>query len=229
MPGPVNYVTDAITEGRQNNLDAYVKNLLTQPPYISRCQLVKQFFAPREGDYEMDPNTMNEEYRLSGGSQQSSNESPSNGASRQSSRGNLNGGGGYGGLSAAPAKASHQRNQASLSVNGNVQGPTRQLSSISQPSNQSISPGLGGQQTPAAMKVKIYFGDDLIAIRVPTDIQFQQLYEKIRERLKIAQGEEIALFYKDEQSSDRPNLMSNNDLDTALGRNDKLIIYVEYN
>ncbi|CAG8962324.1 hypothetical protein HYFRA_00005379 [Hymenoscyphus fraxineus] len=225
MPGPVNYVTDAITEGRQHNLDAYVKNLLTQPPYISRCQLVKQFFAPREGDYEMDPNAADEEYRLSGGSQQSSNESPSHGVSRQSSRGNLNGGGGYGGLSAAPAQSSHQRNQNSLSVNGNG----RQLSSLSQPSNASVSPGLSGQPPAAAMKVKIYFGDDLIAIRVPQDISFQQLSEKIRDRLKIQPGDEIALYYKDEQSGDRPNLISDNDLDTALNRNDKLIIYVEYN
>ncbi len=227
MPGPVNYVTDAITEGRQHNLDAYVKNLLTQPPYISRCTLVKQFFAPREGDYEMDPNAVNEEYRLSGGSQQSSTDSPTNGASRQSSRGNLNGGN-YSGLSAAPARNSpHPKGQPSLSTNG-AQGITRQTSSLSQPSNTSLSPALNGQQ-PSAMKVKICFGDDLIAIRVPTDIQYQQLYEKIRERLKIPQGEEIALFYKDEGSGERPGLLSNNDLDFALQRNDKLIIYVEYN
>lgn len=232
MPGPVNYVTDAITEGRQHNLDAYVKNLLTQPPYISRCTLVKQFFAPREGDYEMDPNAANEEYRLSEGSQQSSTDSPTNGASRQSSRGNLNGGG-YGGLTAAPARNSpHQRNQPSLSANGNGSGnlaPTRQTSSLSQPSNTSLSPGLNGGQQPSAMKVKIYFGEDLIAIRVPTDIQYQQLYEKIRERLKIPTGEEIALFYKDDASGERPGLLSNNDLDFALRRNDKLIVYVEYN
>ena len=88
---------------------------------------------------------------------------------------------------------------------------------------------MNGAQPASAMKVKIYFGDDLIAIRVPTDIQYQQLYEKIRDRLKIPPGEEIALFYKDESSGDRPNLISNNDLDIALGRNDKLIIYVEYN
>lgn len=223
MPGPVNYVTDAITEGRQHNLDAYVKNLLTQPPYISRCTLVKQFFAPREGDYEMDPNAVNEEYRLSGGSQQSSNDSPSNGASRQSSRGNLNGAAGYsGGLSAAPA-----RNQPPAG-NG-IQGPGRQNSSLSQPSLTSLSPTGTNTQQVSAMKVKIYFGDDLIAIRVPTDIQYPQLYEKIRERLKIPQGEEIALYYKDETSGERPGLLSNNDLDFALRRNDKLIIYVEYN
>ena len=207
MPGPVSFVTDAITEGRQHNLDAYVKNLLTQPPYISRCTLLKQFFAPREGDYEV-PDGGNEEYRLSGGSGQSSNDSPANGASRQSSRGNLNGGG-YGGLSAAP----HQRSQPSLSQ---------------QPVNGSFDPNMNNGQ-PAAMKIKIYFGDDLIAIRVPTDIQFEQLYEKIRERLKIPQGEEIALYYKDEPSGEKPNLISNNDLDFALKRNEKLIIFAEYN
>ncbi|KAJ5050332.1 uncharacterized protein L3040_002215 [Drepanopeziza brunnea f. sp. 'multigermtubi'] len=224
MPGPVNYVTDAITEGRQHNLDAYVKNLLTQPPYISRCALVKQFFAPREGDFEIDPAAIEEEYRLSGGSQQSSTDSPTNGASRHSSRGNLNGG--YGGLSAAPT---HQRGQSSLSSNNGGGLQPRHTSSLSQPSNQSISPGLSGQPPPSAMKVKIYYGDDLIAIRVPTDIQYQQLYEKIRERLRIAPGEDIALFYKDEPSGERPGLLSNNDLDIALQRNDKLIIYVEPN
>lgn len=208
MPGPVNYVTDAITEGRQHNLDAYVKNLLTQPPYISRCMLVKEFFAPREGDYEIDPNAVNEDYRLSGGSQQSSTDSPSNGASRQSSRGNLNGSN-YSGLSAAPV----QRGQPGIVA--------RQTSSLSQQ-----SPSL--QQQAAAMKVKIYFGDDLIAIRVPADVSFDALYDKICERLKIPEGEEIALYYKDERSGERPGLLSNNDLDFALQRNEKLIVYVEY-
>lgn len=211
MPGPVNYVTDAITEGRQHNLDQYVKNLLTQPPYISRCTLVKQFFAPREGDYEIDPTAANEEYRLSGGSQPSSNDSQSNGASRQSSRGNLNGGG-YTGLSAAPG---------GLRPNGQ---PARQTSSISQAN--SASPSLGGPQ-PSAIKIKIKKGDETIAIRVPTDIQFQQLYEKIRDRLRIPDDEEMTLSYNDEPSGTRPSLLSNNDLDFALQRNDKLMLYVD--
>jgi bud emergence protein 1 len=225
MPGPVNYVTDAITEGRQHNLDAYVKNLLTQPPYISRCTLVKQFFAPREGDYEMDPNAVNEEYRLSGGSQQSSNGSPTNAASRQSSRGNLNGGG-YSGLSAAPARNSpHQRGQPSFSTNPN-QEPTNQISSLSQPWSNSLSPNLNGQQV-STMKVKIDFNKKIIAMMVPLNIQYQQLYERIRERLMIPQGGEIALSYKDETSTEKLSLLSNNDLDFALSRNDKLVIYVE--
>ncbi|WYZ45935.1 hypothetical protein EsH8_IX_000160 [Colletotrichum jinshuiense] len=211
MPGPVNYVTDAITEGRLHNLDAYVKNLLAQPAYIARCTLVKQFFAPREGDYEIDPNAPTDEYRLSGGSQPSSIESPADAASRQSSKNNLNGNS-YGGLSAAPQQRSTGQS-----------GMNRQPSSLSQ-SQPSVSPGISQMQ---AMKIKLYFNGDLIAIRVPTDIQFQQLYDKIRDRLKIPVGEEIQLFYKDEPTGDKPNLMSDNDLDYALQRNEKLLLYVE--
>lgn len=209
MPGPVNYVTDAITEGRLHNLDAYVKNLLNQPPYISRCNLVRQFFAPREGDYEIDPNTAADEYRLSAGSQQSSQDTPPDANSQQSSNQNLNGNG-YGGLSAAPRGPN---------------GVPRQSSSLSQPSQNSTSPGLNQQA--AAMKIKLSFNGDLIAIRVPTDIQFRELYEKIRDRLKIPAGDPIDIAYKDERSGDKLPMISNNDLDTALERNEKLLLYVE--
>jgi bud emergence protein 1 len=222
MPGPVNYVTDAITDGRRHNLDAYVKNLLTQPPYISRCSLVKQFFAPREGDFEIDPSA---EYE---GSQPSSAGTPPDGASRQSSRGNLNGNG-YGGLSAAPAR---QPNGNGAQPQPYPAGPTRQASSLSQPSQNSLQNQAQAQaqaQNLSAMKVKIYFGDDLFAIRVPRDIQFQQLHEKIRDRLKIGLTDVISMFYKDESSGEKPALMSNSDLDHALSRNEKLVVFVEMN
>ncbi|KAI0872914.1 hypothetical protein GGS24DRAFT_502284 [Hypoxylon argillaceum] len=212
MPGPVNYVTDAITEGRLHNLDQYVKNLLGQPAYISKCNLVKQFFAPREGDYEVDANSAGDDYRLSAGSR-SSGESPKDDNSRQSSRNNLNGPG-YSGLSAAPRQM--QNGQAQMA---------RQASSLSQPSQSSLSPGIS--QSPAAFKVKIHFNNDTFLIRVPGDTNFQQLFEKIRERTKVASGEQIQLYYRDEASGDKLNLMSNNDLDYALSQSDKLVIFVE--
>ncbi|QPG94670.1 hypothetical protein C2857_006697 [Epichloe festucae Fl1] len=194
MPGPVSYVTDAITEGRLHNLDAYVKNLLNQPEYISRCNLVKQFFAPREGDYEVDPNETEQEYRLSQGSQQSA-ESPGNNGSRS----NLNGNG-YAGHSATPRQTSNSQ-----------QG---------MPSQQQ------GGQAPQ-MKVKMYFNGDLIAIRVPSAADYQQLCDKVRERLKISQDDQLQLFYKDEPTGNKPSLMSDGDLDFALQRNEKLVLYVE--
>ncbi|KAK3687754.1 hypothetical protein B0T22DRAFT_138352 [Podospora appendiculata] len=220
MPGPVNYVTDAITEGRLHNLDAYVKNLLAQPPYIAKCPLVKQFFAPREGDYEIDPNVTGEEYRLSGGSQPSSTDSPADGASRQSSRQNLDGNGNGTGYSSGLSAPTRQ-----MSQNSGQPAMARQTSTLSQPSQTSLSPAI--QQAGAQMKVKLSYHGDIIAIKVPSDILFRGLYEKIQERLKIPQGEQIQLSYKDEPSGDKPPLMSNNDLDVALQRNDKLLVYVE--
>lgn len=212
MPGPVNYVTDAITEGRLHNLDAYVKNLLGQPAYISKCNLVKQFFAPREGDYEVESPLNGDEYRLSGGSR-SSVDSPRDGNSRQSSRNNLNGNG-YSGLSAAPRQMQNGQPQM-----------TRQASSLSQPSQTSLSPGVS--QGGPSLKVKLHFNDDTFLIRVPSDTNFQQLYERIRERTKVSNGDQIQLFYRDEQSGDKLSLLSNNDLNYALDHNEKLVVFVE--
>ncbi|KAI0843249.1 scd2/ral3 [Hypoxylon sp. FL0890] len=212
MPGPVNYVTDAITEGRLHNLDAYVKNLLGQPAYISKCNLVKQFFAPREGDYEIEPPSNGDEYRLSGGSR-SSVDSPRDGNSRQSSRNNLNGNG-YSGLSAAPRQMQNGQPQV-----------TRQASSLSQPSQTSLSPGIG--QGGPSLKVKLHFNDDTFLIRVPSDTNFQQLFERIKERTKVSNGDQIQLFYRDEQTGDKLSLLSNNDLNYALEHNEKLVVFVE--
>jgi bud emergence protein 1 len=212
MPGPVNYVTDAITEGRLHNLDAYVKNLLGQPDYISKCNLVRQFFAPREGDYEIDLNG-GDEYRLSGGSGQSSADSPQEGASRESSRNNLNGNG-YGGPLSAPRQMQNGQPQM-----------TRKTSSLSQPSQTSLSPGMQQQQQVSAFKVKLFFNGDTFVIRVPSDINFQLLNEKVRERVKV--GGDLQLFYRDEASGDKLGLMSDNDLNYALDHNEKLVIFVE--
>lgn len=216
MPGPVNYVTDAITEGRLHNLDAYVKNLLAQPTYISRCNLVKQFFAPREGDYEMDANGEEDEYRMSGGSQQSSPDSPNGGISQQSSRNNLSSGG-YNNNNLAPSQ------QRGLSAQPPMM---RQASSLSQPSQASLSPGI--PQAGAFMKVKLSYNGDLIAIRVPSDIQFRELFDKITERLRIQPGEEVQLSYKDDITNGKLALMNDQDLIYAMQRNEKLLFYVDH-
>ena len=210
MPGPVNYVTDAITEGRLHNLDAYVKNLLNQPPYIARCNLVKQFFAPREGDYEIDPTNNGEEYRLSQGSQ-GSRESPASGQQN-----NFNGGG-YGGPNATPRQLNSQP------------GMNRQNSSLSQPSQQSLQGGQDSQAAPPveAIKVKMYYNGDLIALRVPKDIMYDQLRERIQDRLKVAAPERMRISYKDEMSGEKPTLNNDSDLDDALHRNPKLMLYVD--
>ena len=88
MPGPVTYVTDAISNGRRESLDTYIKQLLSLPPYISRCNLVRALFAARDGDFELDPKAMGEDFRLSQHSSSNAEE-----ISRQSSQNQLNGNG----------------------------------------------------------------------------------------------------------------------------------------
>ncbi|KFY59739.1 hypothetical protein V497_04113 [Pseudogymnoascus sp. VKM F-4516 (FW-969)] len=211
MPGPVNYVTDQITDGRRHNLDAYVKNLLTQPPYISRCTLVKQFFAPREGDFEIDPEAP-DGYRDSAGSQQSSTGTPAD--DRGGSKADLNGAG-YGGLTAAPPRQQGP-------PGGGFPAPPSANREVGQQQSQASLQAAGG-----AMKVKIYFGDDLFAIRVPAAISYVALHEKIRERLKIPGGEEIAMMWQ--EGGGRVGLESEQDLEEALARGGgKLVVFVEY-
>jgi len=74
------------------------------------------------------------------------------------------------------------------------------------------------------MKVKVFFQDDLIAIRVPSDINLQQLKEKLTDRLKIGDG--IVVQYKDEPSGTVVDLNNDGDLDTAIQRNSKLTLVV---
>ncbi|MCJ1415861.1 bud emergence protein 1 [Xylographa parallela] len=240
MPGPVTYVTDAISNGRRESLNEYVKKLLALPPYISKCHLVRQLFAPREGDFELDPRAMGEDYRLSGASQGSSS---SQTASRQSSQGQINGGNNGSGSMPSQQRSNHQRNQPSNAVanggsqpiyrNDPQQQIQRQPSSLTQASNvsnpSSSVPGNASMtniSASGALKIKVFFEDDLIAIRVPADIAFQQLKEKLMERLKVR--DDIMVQYKDEPSNDYAELLSDRDLDVALQRNPKLTLYVGY-
>ena len=253
MPGPVTYVTDAISNGRRESLDDYVKKLLALPHYISKCQLVRELFAPREGDYELDPRAVGVDYRLSSGSQHSSaTDSLSRTASRQSSRGQINGSGsrGMGSMGPPQHRGGHQRNQPSVSASNGVpsreshyyQHQTtikRQPSSLtdtsanssgthrSTPTTSAPSASTTNVAASGALRVKIWFEDDCIVIRVPSEISFQQLKEKLKDRLKT-QNEDIMVQYIDEPSATYAEMMSDRDLDVALRRNPKLTLYVRY-
>lgn len=214
MPGPVTYVTDAISNGRRESLDIYIKQLLALPPYISKCHLVRSLFAPREGDFELDPKAMEEDYRLSRASHLSS--SNQNSMSRQTSQNQLNGTG-YG--------QSTGRSQGSAAPYHGMQLPMqRQVSSLTQGSNS----GNSNQPSAAtgALKIKVWFEDDCIAIRVPSETNFTQLRDKLHERLKVKN--ELMIQYKDEPSGGYAELLSDNDLDVALERNPKLQLYVGF-
>lgn len=254
MPGPVSYVTDAISNGRRESLDDYVKKLLALPPYISKCQLVRELFAPREGDFELDPRAAGEDYRLSGGSLPSSNaDSLSRTASRRSSGGRVNHNGGYPiqPLGPSPHRMSQQRSQNSVSGTGGVAAGqhgyrthpnfpphstiNHQTSSLTQASSRSSgtlqsASALNGSTTnvvsSGALKIKVWFEDDCIVIRVPGDITFEQLKNKLQDRLKIQ--EEIKVHYRDEPTGNFVEVHTDRDLDIAVDRNPKLQLYIRY-
>ncbi|KAJ5580025.1 uncharacterized protein N7459_006010 [Penicillium hispanicum] len=210
MPGPVTHVTDAISNGRRQNLDEYIKKLLSMPPHIARCQLVRQLFAPRQGDFEIDPNAFGEEARYSGESHHSSGGMDhSRSVSRQSSQVPMN---------APQDRVSQQQLRAQTPVgysNGAPPPMNRQASSLTQVSSASNS---------SAMKVKVFFQDDLIAIRIPSGVSMQHLKDKLSDRLKIQ--EDIIVQYRDESSGTYVDLISDQDLENAMQRNLKLTLFV---
>ena len=214
MPGPVTYVTDVISNGRQQNLDEYIQKMLKMPAHISRCHLIRQLFAPRDGDVEVGRNGSTDDFqRLSGASQQSSNDSPED-MSQQSSRQNLNGNGYQPGLSAPPPRPNQQQ-FAQAGSNGLPQ---------SAPSTQSMVASNADGSGVGPLKIKVYFSDEIIAIRVPMDITFDRLRDKLKDRLLV--GDDLAIQYKDEPTNEYHDMRGDGDLDVALQRNPKLTLYV---
>lgn len=227
MPGPVTYVTDTISSARRQSLDDYIKKLLSMAHYIARSHLVKQLFAPRPGDvettqYRASQQSFNDN-RQSTGSQQSSDSSRE--PSRQSSQANLNGTG-YPGLSPPPARTSvgrlngiSQAQQVHIRSASDLQ-PPRMLRQDSSMSAQ--TQGSNSSQPGSFMKIKITYRDDLIAIRLPKDVTFTQLQDKLQERLGSHLSE---IQYKDEPTGQFINLNNDQDLSVALVRNNKLWLY----
>ncbi|KAL9103160.1 MAG: hypothetical protein Q9163_001765 [Psora crenata] len=257
MPGPVTYVTDAISNGRRESLNTYVHELLALPPYISRCDLVRELFAPGDGDYELDPDRVTENFRHSDGSHSSANGDVSRTVSRRSSDGPMNGANGYANMGPPPSKTLPQQRHQANGAPPNQQQQYRtqsdhpyhnqikpQSSNITQASSTSSFPenssttNLSGNtantsvtstsNSSGAVKIKVNFQDETIVIRVPTDISFQQLRDKCKERLKITQQEEIMVSYRDEPTGQVCEMLSDRDLDMALSRCQRLALFVNF-
>ncbi|KAH6612003.1 hypothetical protein C7974DRAFT_406804 [Boeremia exigua] len=226
MPGPVTYVTDNISNGRRANLDEYIKNLLKLGPHITHGQLVKGFFAPRQGDYEIDPDVQaQDDYRLSQQSGQSSNHSHGGSTSRQSSADQLQATtpvtpystGSYG---------AHQRGQSSASqVYSSALNPppmNHQHSSASTAVNTGTS---------SALKIKVWFEEDnCVVIRMPISLRYADLYNKLRERRRLERpnepDEDLNVEYRDEMEGAFFPIENDEDLQIAVERNPKLTLSV---
>ncbi|TGZ82574.1 hypothetical protein EX30DRAFT_190928 [Ascodesmis nigricans] len=225
MPGPVTYVTDTISAARRASLDDYIKKLLSMPPYISRSRLVKLLFAPRPGDVEVTGRT---QHRESSGSHQSSDSSE---PSRQSSSQNL-ASNGYG-LSAPPPRLTQGRIPSSAGVVNGAAGHIRTPSDLRPAgmhrNDTGISIASGNSQTTVSSgvanmtKIKIEYDGELIAIRIPQDVTYAMLVDKLRDR--IGGGIE-RIRYRDEMSGRMEEIWNDQDLGEALRSNGKLKLVV---
>ena len=212
MPGPVTYVTDNISNGRRPNLDTYLKELFKLGPHISQCYLVRKFFAPREGDYEIDPDAPpidDKGYRLSGASSHSQDFNQAS-ASQQSSNANMNGySNGYGQQQTqySPYQPQHQRGQQSHSSTQRYQTASdlhpssangappmlRNNSALTQrsaASSTSTANIVQAQQSTASLgqpvKIKVWFQPDhCVVIKMPPQFSYEDLRRKLEERRRM--------------------------------------------
>jgi bud emergence protein 1 len=225
---PVTYVTDNISNGRRANLDEYIKNLLKLGTHITYGPLVKGFFAPRQGDYEIDPDVIAaESYRLSQQSAQSSD--PSQGTSRQSSADQLQATTPVTPYSTGSNYPNHQRAQSSASqaYSSNLNPPpmNHQHSSAS---SATTNTGTGGM---SALKIKVWFEEDnCVVIRMPISLKFVDLYTKVKERRALEHPEEphqdLLVEYRDEIEGHFYPIENDEDLQIAVERNPKLTLSV---
>jgi bud emergence protein 1 len=101
-------------------------------------------------------------------------------------------------------------------------GIDRQPSPLTQASQNPN--GAAPTPSPAGAQDQRVFQDDLIAIRVPNDISFQQLKEVER---PAQGGGRHHTSYNDEPSNSRAELLSDYDLDVAIQRNPKLQLLLD--
>lgn len=241
MPGPVAHVTDAISNGRRQNLDEYIKQIIAMPPHISKSVLVRNLFKPKPGqDFEIDPNALNDDYRLSSGSQQSlqriqsaqQQQQQQQQASRQSSNPQMGNGGGYGGMGPPPAVSGNQRmsqqrqpQSAGVGYGGLTSPPNERPYLQPQPSQSSgMNAGAGGAQ----LKVKVVYQNDTFVMRFPQDISFAELEDRLKQRFKMRPDERVRVSYEDRGSGGLVDLDGDQSLDAAIERNPgALKIHVE--
>lgn len=75
------------------------------------------------------------------------------------------------------------------------------------------------------IKIKVFYKDDLIAIRVPSDIPLDELTRLIGERLQTDKA--LGLKFKDEVSGDPMFINSSAEFKTLLSGREKIVLYAE--
>jgi bud emergence protein 1 len=248
MPGPVKFVTDNISDVRRANLDEYLRDLLRLHRGITASLPVRNFFAPRPNDYEVDPAAvdLNEHARPANAgderysqASQGSHHTMSHQAAPQSRQ-----------MSTATT-SSHQYTQSHQSTASYSQPHVHHASQSStsyahqslqqpEPAAQQVAP-----QQPAVIiphstvpvKIKCWFDrDTCVVIRMPPAGQFNldALWSKVLERRRLEfkdrpQDDEdrLDMEYRDEGSGEYYRIEGEEDFTIAIAAHpEKLTIAV---
>jgi bud emergence protein 1 len=224
IPGPTHYVTDSVADERRDDLNKYVRGLCLLPMHIKNHELVKTFFAPREGDVESSraTNMAPQPSRLrdstgqtSQNSQRGSNRSTDSHSSGQPRTQPL-------------SRVGSSPTATTVIPTGMTKTPTEPsrkvslMSTTSQPTEQE-SP-YSTRSAPPFIKIKIFFQDDIIVIRTPPDVSYDHLIGKMTERL----GKPFnSVRYRDSLSGELYDITNDGELSAALQSSEKLVLIAD--
>ncbi|KAK9458387.1 hypothetical protein V1511DRAFT_454664, partial [Dipodascopsis uninucleata] len=92
-------------------------------------------------------------------------------------------------------------------------------------SKQSQSNATGASSAFSNIKVKVFYNDDLVAVRVPSDITYSKLENKLQERLGSTN---LKFYYQDDNMNQRLELNNDKDLESAISaQGSKLLLYAQ--
>lgn len=210
MPGPVPFVSESLTQQRQEHFDIYMQTLLRISTSITNCQPVRHFFMPRPGDMKISAEESGSGYRQSISSRHSgipdsrhssiSTAAAANGAlsplrpqmSRQSTENHAPPGhlppSQYHNHKPIPAPLTQQHSYQHLGLPPHSASPPPMLRSgfsLSVATDISSTTNMSNMYPPASAvaKVKVWFGDtDCVVVRLPQSYNFSDLMAKLRER-----------------------------------------------
>ncbi|KAK9450205.1 SAC3/GANP/Nin1/mts3/eIF-3 p25 family-domain-containing protein [Limtongia smithiae] len=251
IPGPVTYVNDSISSQRRANLDEYVRKLIALPPYIAQSALVKGLFALRYGDIDSAVDSVRSS-AATGGARYSSAASSrmSQPAAGRYSASHAGGSGGNresnlavqirasrssGYSSSSDVRASYDPTMAPLvsplspreSASAATVEMDRVLSTATTATSATTSDAAltpSGSAGSRFLKVKIFYQDELVAVRLPVDTSYAQLENKVQERL----GSTNLTFYFQDDSVQPPQqrrLSNDAELSAATKNATKMVLF----
>ncbi|KAH3902197.1 phosphatidylinositol-3-phosphate-binding protein BEM1 SCDLUD_002012 [Saccharomycodes ludwigii] len=167
IPGPVPFVTETITMKRKEDLNLYVKDLINLPPYISRCEIVLKLFEVKQNRFDKEFIDNDNTVKVNNIKSERSKD-----------------------ILAEKQKIKQQEQEHILVTNsGNTDNNNYDVNYNNNESTltgKDISEQLQNltiQANDKPKKVKFYYKEDIFALLLKSETNFDELAEKVRSRV----------------------------------------------